>query len=549
MKRIVLALTLVGLLLPLAPRAEAETEVSLNFFYDNLSPYGAWIDVADYGYCFQPSVAVSNSDWRPYADGYWAYTDAGWTWVSYEDFGWATYHYGRWADLDSYGWVWVPGYEWGPAWVSWRTGGDYVGWAPLPPQPGGVVYEGRAITGAIDVSFDIGPLYYNFVDIRYIGEPVLRGRIIEPRRNVTIINQTVNVTNITYNNSVVFNNGPDVNRINQYSTRPIQRLTLKRETTVSGDVGHRGNLNRVNGNALVVAAPNVQKSKEKLAPKQVKAKVEKPKVERGWKGVENRKQVEEAMHKENAQNVPPPSFQPQKGRQGQGAQTKPNEAGQAVPAAPEETRQQSAQDQRRQRPEERQAQQQQRERAQQNQENAKPEQMPKRAEEQNAQQESRRQQREKAQQEKQQRQAQGAEEEQKSRQTEKAQERRNQQAEQEQAQRQQKAQREERRPQQEERSANDRPQRAERASQTDQPSRAERSQRQERTQEPQRTSQTEEPRHAERPQQARQARPERQKQEARPQQQQQQEQRQGNQQSDEERKAKKKKRNDEEPRP
>nr|MBA3651203.1 hypothetical protein [Chthoniobacterales bacterium] len=141
MKRILLALTMVGLLLPFAPRAQAETEVSLNLFYDNLSSQGNWIEVADYGYCFQPNVAVSNQDWRPYADGYWAYTDLGWTWVSYEDFGWATYHYGRWASLDSYGWVWVPGYEWGPAWVSWRTGGDYVGWAPLPPQRGEVVYE------------------------------------------------------------------------------------------------------------------------------------------------------------------------------------------------------------------------------------------------------------------------------------------------------------------------------------------------------------------------------------------------------------------------
>ena len=90
------------------PARAADPEVSLNFFYDNLRPYGSWIDVADYGYVFQPSVAVSNSDWRPYADGYWAYTDVGWTWVSYEDFGWATYHYGRWADLDDYGWIWVP---------------------------------------------------------------------------------------------------------------------------------------------------------------------------------------------------------------------------------------------------------------------------------------------------------------------------------------------------------------------------------------------------------------------------------------------------------
>src|SRR5213595_806652 len=99
MKRILLALIVAGLVLPLADRATAETEVSLNLFYDNLSSSGNWIEVGNYGYCFQPNVAVNDSNWRPYADGYWAYTDAGWTWVSYEDFGWATYHYGRWDHL------------------------------------------------------------------------------------------------------------------------------------------------------------------------------------------------------------------------------------------------------------------------------------------------------------------------------------------------------------------------------------------------------------------------------------------------------------------
>ncbi|HXA08407.1 MAG TPA: DUF6600 domain-containing protein [Chthoniobacterales bacterium] len=333
MKRFLLALTMVGFLLPLAPRAQAETEVSLNFFYDNLSPYGNWIEVGDYGYCFQPNVAVDSPDWRPYADGYWAYTDVGWTWVSYEDFGWATYHYGRWTDLADYGWVWIPGYEWGPAWVSWRTGGDYIGWAPLPP--GGDVYEGSAITGQVDVQFDIGPLYYNFVDVRYIGEPVLRGRIFPPARNVTFINQTVNVTNITYNNSTVYNYGPNYNRLNEYSTRPIQRLSLQRETAVGGNFGQggkHGNFSRVNGNQLVVVAPAIQKAPQSLAPRQVKAKVPQPKVEHGWQGIANRQQVQEEMKKENAQHVLPPTFQPQKGRKaedvtrGQTAAAQPNEA-------------------------------------------------------------------------------------------------------------------------------------------------------------------------------------------------------------------------------
>ncbi len=284
MKRILFALTMItGLLLPLAPRVQAASDVSLNLFYDNLSDQGNWIEVADYGYCFQPNVATANANWRPYSDGYWAYTDVGWTWVSYEDFGWATYHYGRWSRLADYGWVWVPGYEWAPAWVSWRTGGDYVGWAPLPASAN-QVYEGGAITGQVDVQFDIGPQYYNFVDVRYIGEPVLRERIVEPTRNVTIISSTVNVTNITYNNSTVYNYGPDYNRLNQYSTRPIQRLSIQRETTIGANLSAQGggrNFNHVNGNQFTVVAPTIQKSQTRIAPRQVKAKVEKPTIEPG----------------------------------------------------------------------------------------------------------------------------------------------------------------------------------------------------------------------------------------------------------------------------
>ena len=332
-----------ALLLSLAPRVQAKAEITLNFFYDNLSPYGSWIDVGDYGYCFQPGVAADNPDWRPYADGYWAYTDAGWTWVSYEDFGWATYHYGRWADLADYGWVWVPGYEWAPAWVSWRTGGDYVGWAPLPPV-NDRVYEGRAITGPVDVEFGIGPLYYNFVDIRYIGEPVLRDRIFAPARNVTIINQTVNVTNITYKNSTVYNYGPNYNRLNQYSTRPIQRLNLQRETGIganSGQVQRGANLNRVSGNQLVVVAPKIQKSPEQIAPKQVKEKVAKPTIEEGWQGIANRQQLQAEMKKENAKNVPPPSFKPQN----PGKQKGRTEMIQQLPQSPSESNAEQGQQQ------------------------------------------------------------------------------------------------------------------------------------------------------------------------------------------------------------
>src|SRR5436309_6889433 len=189
MKKLLFVCALTVLLVSFAPQAKSQ-DVSVDFFYNNLNG-GSWVEVGNYGYCWQPDVAVSDASWRPYADGYWAYTDEGWTWVSYEDFGWATYHYGRWVRLADYGWVWRPGYEWGPAWVSWRFGGGYAGWAPLPPETE-VVYESRPLTGHLDVEFDIGPGYYNFVDVRYIGEPVLRSRIVDVSQNVTYINQTVN---------------------------------------------------------------------------------------------------------------------------------------------------------------------------------------------------------------------------------------------------------------------------------------------------------------------------------------------------------------------
>src|ERR1043165_773697 len=314
MKRLVLALAMLGLALPAFQKAEAAVDVSIDFFYDNLSDGGSWIEVGDYGYCWQPSVAVSNTSWRPYAVGYWAYTDQGWTWISYEDFGWATYHYGRWIRLRGRGWVWVPGREWGPAWVSWLTGGDYVGWAPLPPRRAGEYWDEQPITARVDIDFDIGPAYYNFIDVRYIGEPVLRERIYAADQNATYITRTVNVTNITYNNSAVYNYGPDFNTVSRYSTRPIQRLSVQRESNVDPATAVQSrSLMKVEGNKLVVAAPQqFQRPSKQAAPKVVKEKLAQVPVERGWEPVGDPKaqaELKEKIKKEDPKSIPPPTVQ------------------------------------------------------------------------------------------------------------------------------------------------------------------------------------------------------------------------------------------------
>jgi len=130
-------------------------------FQQPLSPYGDWVTVGSYGTVWRPHVATG---WRPYYYGRWEWTTEGWLWVSDEPFGWATYHYGRWAYDRGYGWVWVPGTQWAPAWVSWRYSGDVVGWAPL--APGLSLY----VTDFAFVDF-----WWTFVPtVRFCGGPVYR---------------------------------------------------------------------------------------------------------------------------------------------------------------------------------------------------------------------------------------------------------------------------------------------------------------------------------------------------------------------------------------
>src|SRR6266852_6079619 len=106
-------------------RAEAD-------FYEPLSPYGRWEVVGTYGRCWIPTRI--EADWRPYCNGHWERTEAGWFWASDEPWGWATYHYGRWDLHPQLGWYWVPQIQWSPAWVSWHHGGGYIAWAPWHPS-------------------------------------------------------------------------------------------------------------------------------------------------------------------------------------------------------------------------------------------------------------------------------------------------------------------------------------------------------------------------------------------------------------------------------
>ncbi|WP_164490259.1 DUF6600 domain-containing protein [Runella sp. SP2] len=134
-------------------------EPSYDEFYDELSPYGDWMDYPSYGRVWRPRV---EPDFQPYGtNGRWEMTEYGNTWVSDYPWGWAPFHYGRWTFDNYYGWVWIPGYEWGPAWVTWRSGGGYYGWAPLGPGMG----------LDINININIPHNYWVFVPDMYIRSP------------------------------------------------------------------------------------------------------------------------------------------------------------------------------------------------------------------------------------------------------------------------------------------------------------------------------------------------------------------------------------------
>lgn len=170
-------------------KAQIYGQVSLDIFYNELSPYGNWDRDPHYGEIWYPNAG---RDFRPYSsNGYWTMTEYGNTWVSNYDWGWAPFHYGRWVYNSYRGWGWIPGYEWGPAWVEWRTGNGYYGWAPMMPSRSG-----------ISISINLPISSWVFAPVRYIYSRNFHRYSSYGRTNIynrtTVINNTYIVNNNHY---------------------------------------------------------------------------------------------------------------------------------------------------------------------------------------------------------------------------------------------------------------------------------------------------------------------------------------------------------------
>lgn len=174
-----LALAVAGLAVPIVPAATPAVAQLSAEFQEALEPYGHWERDPRWGEVWVPDDTPP--DWRPYEYGHWIYTDEwGWYWISdpeEEDWGWVVFHYGRWAFDRRLGWFWVPGDEWAPAWVDWRYGDDYVGWAPLPPDE--IIYE-----------YDEQPSYWIFVPPRFMTARRLHPYMLAPSRRAYVFHRS-----------------------------------------------------------------------------------------------------------------------------------------------------------------------------------------------------------------------------------------------------------------------------------------------------------------------------------------------------------------------
>lgn len=127
-----------------------------------LARYGQFMKHEKYGDVWKPTQV--REGWRPYEPCNWTYNREMQAWF-YDDkteWGAIVHHYGRWTLDQQQGWLWVPGSEFGPGWVSWEMRGSEVGWAPLPPEQDGASVE--------SASFKNDPNLWTFVAFASLGK-------------------------------------------------------------------------------------------------------------------------------------------------------------------------------------------------------------------------------------------------------------------------------------------------------------------------------------------------------------------------------------------
>lgn len=245
------------------------TSVDYKEFYEQLAPHGEWLQVKPEEAGLKPNTARLNSSdykqfslfnllgfndayaaddlnlgmvyvWKPYpgfaetksniptteyvpySNGQWVYTDAGWYFKAPTPAEETVSHYGRWINSPTAGWLWVPGRVWAPAWVDWKQNDKFVSWAPLPPSV--YIVNNSLSVPAIDESSYIvvekkyfpEPEIYKYNNMYYNTVPGIYVKDFTRTDGIVIINNTI------------INRGPDVNIIQTYYGRNIELIKIRK---------------------------------------------------------------------------------------------------------------------------------------------------------------------------------------------------------------------------------------------------------------------------------------------------------------------------------
>jgi hypothetical protein len=229
----ILALAAVlGLTAPRAVGADLAVRVSFSLFHAELAPYGTWVTIGGFGDAWVPS-GVSRG-WQPYSVGEWIYTDFGWTWVSSDRWGSDPYHYGTWTFVEPYGWVWIPGYVWAPAWVTWSYSDAYIGWAPVPPTFDFSVsgYRGSPVV--------LSPARYVFVPANhFVGVDCERARV-PVASNTEILPRTTRATRFAVSGGYIHAAGPPVKLVDRRAHTHVRRSRIEAARTAPARISAWG---------------------------------------------------------------------------------------------------------------------------------------------------------------------------------------------------------------------------------------------------------------------------------------------------------------------
>lgn len=239
--------------------SEPVTQVTQNYFYTELAPYGSWVEMPTYGWCWRPTVAVVDPYWRPYCHGgRWLYTDCGWYWQSTYTWGWAPFHYGTWYRSPACGWVWHPGSTWAPAWVTWRYTDSHCGWAPLPPGCGwgtsvGLTFHGSRVS--VGFSFGLGWDCFNFVHYQHFDHAHPYRYCLPHHETTVVYNRSTVINNyIRGSHNTIVNKGLAPTRISAVTRRDVRKVEI-RDVTGEPDAPRRAERLEREGRQLAVYRP------------------------------------------------------------------------------------------------------------------------------------------------------------------------------------------------------------------------------------------------------------------------------------------------------